>query len=835
MDRKLRVIDLTCGIGGRSKAFIEAGFEVVCAIDNDRECANVYNNMIENINFIFSDLKDISPKELPNADIITGKISSQSFNIAGNKYIERNDINNNIYNIIHKRLPKMFLLEAPPLILTKNKGDELRRILESYEEIGYKIVYHVFKESDYSGYPVIGKQLYIVGIRKDIEFEEFYFPDPKYSDYNYDLYKELDTNVDEWYRRIHKNEDIRYEVGKYYLRDRGNFSQTNIIHMGLYREMFLVDSLGLRRFTHNELAVLKGLNNYDFNSCSNKQRMYMKISYASNFFIVQSIAESINKYFESKESPDNEYATKEILKKIKPKKEKSSKVNTKDILFPKHRIVNIHIDNLKGIKNLDVPINKSLTAIMGVNGSGKSTILHALACVYSPYKNGDNYKFSFFFTPNPDSTWKDSKLSITYFDENAQKEVTREYKKDIDRWSPRYENRPKRDVHFIGIESCIPEIEIEKQTSFIDYSTNAASDELSHKIIKTAANILNKNYESLTYHKTKKKELVGVRTKDNITYSSLSMGAGEQRVIKILKLAYSVNQYSLILIDEIDLLLHVTALKRLIVTLSDIATKRNLQIFFTTHSLEMNKLKDSVDIRYLENLDQKTMVYNSINIDMIYELSDYVAKPLEIYVEDLLAEIIVKRVAADLNILSSIKVTKYGAANNAFVVASSLVLKGEKYNNILIILDGDIYVTKDEKEKAIKKILSGTEREHDDRILDAVSFIKEFALPDGISPEEFIYGMLLEMDENSEIVRIAKKLKAVSNTHQWLDRLVERMGHSEEMVLNDIISIVVCQHFFVQLLFGHFSQTIFYRRHIIKCSMNSFIIVPLYIISQFFF
>jgi hypothetical protein len=123
-------------------------------------------------------------------------------------------------------------------------------------------------------------------------------------------------------------------------------------------------------------------------------------------------------------------------------------------------------------------------------------------------------------------------------------------------------------------------------------------------------------------------------------------------------------------------------------------------------------------------------------------------------------------------------------------VASSLVLKGEKCNNILIILDGDKYVTKEEKEKAIKKILSGTEREHDDRVLDAVSVIKEFALPDGISPEEFIYGMLLEMEENSELVRTAKKLKAVSNTHQWLDRLVERMGHSEELVLNDIIGIV---------------------------------------------
>ena len=49
------------------------------------------------------------------------------------------------------------------------------------------------------------------------------------------------------------------------------------------------------------------------------------------------------------------------------------------------------------------------------------------------------------------------------------------------------------------------------------------------------------------------------------------MGAGEQRVIKILQTAYSAYQYSLILIDEIDLLLHVDAFRKLIQTLSYIA------------------------------------------------------------------------------------------------------------------------------------------------------------------------------------------------------------------------------------------------------------------------
>lgn len=796
MDNNLKVIDLVCGIGGRSKAFVKAGFDVIYAIDNDIECEKIYSEMLGNNNFIYGDLSEISPKELPNADLITGKIIHQPFSFSRNKRRElstimQNSTNKGIYNIIRYKLPKIFLLEAPSVILTKNRGEEFKYILDNYEKIGYKIVYHVFNERDYSGYPVMGKQLYIIGIREVIEREEYYFPEPQYFNSS-NIYKVIETknNIDDWYRRISKIEDVYFEIGKYYLRDRGKISQTDIIHMGLYREMFLVDDYGPRKFTHNELAALKGLVDYDFNKCSNKQRMYMRIAYSSNVYVVESIAESIKKYFEEKETFADECDPKSTITKIKTKKEIHAPNVTKDVLFPKHRIVSIHIDNLKGIKNLDISINKNLVAIMGVNGCGKSTILHALACMYSPYDNGNNYKFSFFFTPNPDATWKNSKLSISYFDENAQKIVTREYKKDVDRWSPRYENRPKRDVFFIGIESCIPEIEIEKQTSFIDYSTNAASDELSHKIIKAAANILNKDYTSLTYHKTKKKELLGVHTLDNITYSSLSMGAGEQRVIKILKLAYTAKTYSLILIDEIDLLLHVTALKRLIKTLSGIAIKRNLQIIFTTHSLEMNTLNEYVDIRYLDNLKEKTIVYDSINTDLIYDLSDCVEKPLEIYVEDLLAETLIKHIAENLNLLSSIKVRKYGAARNAFVLASGLVLKGENCKNVLIVLDGDVFVVMEEKVEAIKKTLSGTEKDHTDKVIYAASFIKEFVLPTGVEPEKFIYDMLVEMDDDNEIIRAAKKLKAVSDSHQWLDRLVERMGQSEELILHSIIDLV---------------------------------------------
>lgn len=51
----------------------------------------------------------------------------------------------------------------------------------------------------------------------------------------------------------------------------------------------------------------------------------------------------------------------------------------------KQSLDRVKFTQLKGLKNLDIHFgNKKVTAIFGVNGCGKSTILHALACLYRP-------------------------------------------------------------------------------------------------------------------------------------------------------------------------------------------------------------------------------------------------------------------------------------------------------------------------------------------------------------------------------------------------------------------------------------------------------------------
>src|SRR5271156_6351143 len=55
------------------------------------------------------------------------------------------------------------------------------------------------------------------------------------------------------------------------------------------------------------------------------------------------------------------------------------------------------------------------------------------------------------------------------------------------------------------------------------------------------------------------------------SYSSLSMGAGEQRIFYILSEIIGAPNFGLILIDEIDLLLHEDALTRLLKIINELA------------------------------------------------------------------------------------------------------------------------------------------------------------------------------------------------------------------------------------------------------------------------
>lgn len=468
-----------------------------------------------------------------------------------------------------------------------------------------------------------------------------------------------------------------------------------------------------------------------------------------------------------------------------------------------YRLKSVFFKNLKGLKDAQFVFERPLTAIMGVNGSGKTTVIHALACAYQPPEGGkgENHKFSDFFVPNTDALWQGSEFYIV--NEKIERDKTtvlpsRKYGKAFDRWSPRYGDRLKRNVYYIGIDSCLPEIEKSNTQNRIIYSSRRKEDRLSQKVIRDAAAILNKNYQSLLENTFQNKHFNGVELDSGLKYSSLSMGTGEQRTIKILEKILNAEPYSLILIDEIDLLLHVSSLKRLIRRLDEIARDKHLQIVFTTHALEMIDLTQYVGIQYISNISlsegeetlEKTVIYNTINSDLVYSLTGSCERPLKLYVEDELAKAIVKKVLRTLNISGKADVIKYGAMENAFTVAAAKVLEGQDCTNTLILLDGEKYHTLDEKLVPIQKRFSGTESDIEEKWNQAASMISMFNLPSDTAPEKFFHDLVLENgDDANELVMAAKEIQAVHDTHEWLYNIQMKLNDTESNVVRDIIDL----------------------------------------------
>lgn len=464
----------------------------------------------------------------------------------------------------------------------------------------------------------------------------------------------------------------------------------------------------------------------------------------------------------------------------------------------KQILKSVYFKQLKCLNDVTIFFSDTLTAIMGVNGSGKTTVIHALACVYQPDDGGkgEKHKFPEFFVPNTDSLWQGGELYVVNETEgrNGQRVIlpSRRYGKDIDRWSPRYENRPKRNVYYIGIDTCLPEIEKSTATSRILYSSEKKNGRLAENILRDAAYILNKSYQELLDNTYQKKHFSGVILSSGLKYSSLSMGTGEQRILKILEKVHSAEAFSLILIDEIDLLLHISALDKLVEILHRIAQSKHLQIVFTTHSVEMLALKQYVQVQYIANIEScgKTFVYERISSDLLYSLTGKTCRPIKIYVEDTLAESIIKEIARNSGLAGDVEIVTYGSIDNSFTLAASFVLCGNISSNVLIVLDGDRYITKEEQESQIKKRISGSEDTIGEKQAQALSMIAQFHLPDGTSPEQYLHNMILKYEQKtSEFYKAADEIKAVIDSHQWLYKISEQTGFSTSEIVHEIFRV----------------------------------------------
>lgn len=471
--------------------------------------------------------------------------------------------------------------------------------------------------------------------------------------------------------------------------------------------------------------------------------------------------------------------------------------------YSQQRIHSLNFGVLKNLRDVEITFKEDgLTGILGPNGSGKSSILFALSCLYQPNDGqvSTNYKFSQFFTPTTHTIWTGSSFAMRHTfreDANLSTNVDTPYSKQMDRWAPKYSRRPKRYVSFIGIKTCVPAIEMETQTTRIQFNTTALNDAQSLRILDLGGRVMNRNYTNLSDHATAaSKRYLGL-SYDGINYSSLNMGAGEQRILLILSQVIRSPNYGLILIDEIDLLLHEDALKRLLEVLKEIALEKHLQIIFTTDNHNILKIRN-IEYRHIQQTAAKTICHIDSNPEALYRLTGEQIKPYEQFVEDDLTKFICKQVAHELGVGRETEIRKFGPAINCFTAACGALLnETANFENMSFILDGDVYRTDEEKRLQINRVLTGNVIGFNEKRTIALSKIAQLNIPENISPERYYRNLLVALSNDPlsakqrELQQILEEIENPPNDHDFISILVERIGLEEGEVLTLLTDMLI--------------------------------------------
>lgn len=189
MSKKIKFIDLFCGLGGFRLALEKQKCKCVFSSDIDEAVSKVYENNFGE--YPSGDITKIDAKDIPDFDILCGGFPCQSFSIAG-KRLGFEDTRGTMFfevaRILRERQPKAFILENVKGLTNHDKGKTLDVILNTLKDLGYDYVYKVLNSSNY-GIPQSRERWYCVGVRKDLHIKlnmDEIFPSEQLLLYSYD-------------------------------------------------------------------------------------------------------------------------------------------------------------------------------------------------------------------------------------------------------------------------------------------------------------------------------------------------------------------------------------------------------------------------------------------------------------------------------------------------------------------------------------------------------------------------------------------------------------------------------------------------------------------------
>lgn len=161
-----KVLDLFAGAGGLALGFEAQGFETI-GYEMEKDYCDTYSHNLNGT--CYQVVIDLNTK-FPKADVIIGGPPCQPFSVRGKQNGASDDRNGfpEFIQAVRQLKPKIFLVENVRGLLYRNHS-YLKDIINSFEELGYKVDYRLFHIVHY-GVPQTRQRVVIVGHKGGYSF-----------------------------------------------------------------------------------------------------------------------------------------------------------------------------------------------------------------------------------------------------------------------------------------------------------------------------------------------------------------------------------------------------------------------------------------------------------------------------------------------------------------------------------------------------------------------------------------------------------------------------------------------------------------------------------------
>lgn len=430
-------------------------------------------------------------------------------------------------------------------------------------------------------------------------------------------------------------------------------------------------------------------------------------------------------------------------------------------------LARILLKKVRGFTNEPVSFDFPVTALIGPNGGGKTTILGAAGCAYKSVAP----KRFFAKSGKYDETMQDWSIEYEVIDKSVSK-------KDTVRRTASFKNRRwnrdalERNVLVFGVSRTVPvneRPELLRCASISFAVPDGQTLDFTEPVQQAVSRILGKDvtgFKQLLLDEKGRATLLTGKTKTGAGYSEFHFGAGESSIIRMVAEIEAASAQTLVLVEEIENGLHPIATVRMVEYLIDVADRKRIQSIFTTHSNDALKPLPSKAIWVAT---QDRIFQGKLDIHSLRAITGQIDASLVIFVEDPFAKLWLEAILRQAKNIAIDHVQVHGMEGDGTAVAMN------KYHNAnpsirvpsLCFIDGDSKQSESVENKVYR--LPGQSPE-------AFVFIETLAAWDAFGGKLSV--ALLQRYENADRIRELCDSVRLSNKdpHLIFSQIGEKLG-----------------------------------------------------------